>query len=59
LTTGTLVVRANRQWKTNKNTHEEREVETLMERIEQMEVTKEAVREAEAKKPLDDFRKTV
>jgi hypothetical protein len=39
--------------------HEEREVQTLVERIEQMEVTKEAAREAAAKIPLDDFRKTV
>jgi hypothetical protein len=39
--------------------HEEREVQTLVERIEQMEVSKEAAREAEAKVPLDDFRKTV
>jgi hypothetical protein len=39
--------------------HEEREVQTLVERIEQMEVTKEAAREAEAKITLDDFRKTV
>ena len=39
--------------------HEEREVQTLVERIEQMEVTKEAAREAEAKIKLDDFRKTV
>jgi hypothetical protein len=39
--------------------HEEREVQTLVERIEQMEVTKEAAREAEAKRTIDDFRKTV
>jgi hypothetical protein len=39
--------------------HEEREVQTLVERIEQMEVTKEAAREAETKGTLDDFRKTV
>jgi hypothetical protein len=38
---------------------EEREVRTLVERIEQMEVTKEAAREAEAKITLDDFRETV
>jgi hypothetical protein len=35
--------------------HEEREVQTLVKRIEQM----EAAREAEAKITLDDFRKTV
>jgi hypothetical protein len=39
--------------------HEEREVQTLVERIEQMEVTQEAAREAETKRTLDDFRKTV
>ncbi len=39
--------------------HEEREVQTLVERIEQMEVTREAAREAEAKRTIDDFRKTV
>ena len=39
--------------------HEEREVQTLVERIEQMEVTQEAAREAETKRTIDDFRKTV
>jgi hypothetical protein len=39
--------------------HEEREVQTLVERIEQMEVTQEAAREAKTKRMLDDFRKTV
>jgi hypothetical protein len=39
--------------------HEEREVQTLVERIEQMEDTQELRREAETKKTLDDFRKTV
>lgn len=39
--------------------HEEREAQTLVERIEQMEVTKQAAREAETKITLDDFRKTV
>lgn len=39
--------------------HEEREVQTLVERIEQMEVTKQAAREAEANITFDDFRKTV
>jgi hypothetical protein len=39
--------------------HQEREVQTLVDRIEQMEVTKEAAREAEAKITLDDFGKTV
>jgi hypothetical protein len=39
--------------------HEEREAQTLVDRIEQMEVTKQVAREAEAKITLDDFRKTV
>jgi hypothetical protein len=39
--------------------HEEREVQTLVQRIEEMEVTKEAAREAESKGTLNDFTKTV
>jgi hypothetical protein len=39
--------------------HEEREVQTLMERIEKKEASQEVAREAETKRMPDDFRKTV
>jgi hypothetical protein len=38
--------------------HEEREAQTLVKRIEKQ-VSQEAAREAEAKITIDDFRKTV
>jgi hypothetical protein len=39
--------------------HEEREVQTLMERIGKKQSDQEAAREAETKRTPDDFRKTV
>jgi hypothetical protein len=51
----------NRQWKTNwtvLKSHEEREVQTLVKRIEKQ-ASQEAARDAETKRTLDDYRKTV
>jgi hypothetical protein len=39
--------------------HQEHEVQTLVERIEQMEITKEDAKKAEAESTLDDLKKTV
>ena len=39
--------------------HEEREARTLVERIEKKEASQEAAREAETKRTLDDYGKTV
>jgi hypothetical protein len=39
--------------------HEEREVRTLIDRIEQKEASKEATNEAGTKRTLEDYRKTV
>ena len=39
--------------------HEEREAQTLVERIEKKEASQEAAREAEKKRTLDDYGRTV
>jgi hypothetical protein len=39
--------------------HEEREAQTLVERIEKKEASQEAAREAETKRTLDEYGKTV
>jgi hypothetical protein len=39
--------------------HEEREVQTLVDRIEKKEISQKAAREAETKRTLDDYAKKV